>query len=273
MNSYLITGSTHDERLEKAKKIVTSYKPSTRAFGPSSCRRAQAEGLQVTSLENHPDILLVNPAPSVGISQVRQLQKFLSRKPHQAKIKTVILPEAEKLTLPAQNAFLKTLEEPPAHSIIILCSQSKENLLPTIISRCQIIQLATKIEKIDKSLIIYYSLLITKLLNSKVGERLKLIEPYEKTREEAIKFCQEMILVLREILINDKVNKKANLQLTTDNLQLIITSLQQTLNLLKANVNVKLCLDNFVLGLFSKRENPCSLRKDGNPNVTSGKTS
>lgn len=241
----LITGSTQEDRLAKAKSIISGYK------------------LPVASFNNHPDVLIINPKPSIKIIQVRQLQTFLSRKPYQAAIKVVIVAEAEKLTLAAQNCFLKTLEEPPSKSLIILGSQIPEQLLPTIISRCQIISLIPKDEiKLEPSLITNHKslaatgqALITKLIKSSLGQRLLLIEPYEKSREEAIKFCEEMIVSLRKILINQELaSPKIKPNFTRQQLLLMLKSLQLTLNLIKANVNVKLCLDNLVLNLPKDNE-------------------
>jgi len=95
-----------------------------------------AKRLDQVNLAPNPDLLVIGPEPSIGISNVRSLEKFLQRKPYQAPLKTVVITQADKLTLPAQQALLKTLEEPPAHSQIMLLCPSEELLLPTIVSRC-----------------------------------------------------------------------------------------------------------------------------------------
>lgn len=229
MNSYLIIGGTNQERFQKVKEIIRNLK------------------LEVRNWTNHPDFLVIHPYLSIGIDQVRHLQMFLTRKPYQAKIKTVVISEAEKLTIPAQNAFLKTLEEPPENSLIILCSQNEEQLLPTIISRCQLIRLASKpqIELNDSFLTSHFSLL-TSILKAGVGKRLKLIEPYTKSREEATKFCQEMLVVLKKLLSS---HPQGVMPLTPRDAIPIIKSLQKTLHLLEINVNVKLALENLVISL------------------------
>lgn len=87
-------------------------------------------------LKYHPDFLLVeNRNSPVSIETVRQIERKLSFSPSYSKKKVVVFEEAAFLTLEAQNALLKTLEEPPKHSVIILVSQ-RENFLPTILSRC-----------------------------------------------------------------------------------------------------------------------------------------
>lgn len=225
MNSYLIVGANNQERLEKINLQLSPY--------------------QLNLNHPHPDLLLVEAGLSIGINQIRQLQKFLSRKPYQLKIKAVVISEAEKLTLAAQNAFLKTLEEPPANSLIILACPNQEQLLATIVSRCQTIKLNLKPKlELDKKTSSFYLAFFSKLFQSKVGERLKLIDTYSKSREEAISFCEQAIVFLREELKKQKspvADKKILLQ--------YIKALQKSLKLLNQNVNSKLVLDNLVLDL------------------------
>jgi len=217
MNSFLIIGGSYSDRLEKIKEVS-----------------------QKSQLENQPDQLVVQAAPSVGINQVRQLKKFLSRKRYQASVKTVIIPQAEKLTRPAQNALLKTLEEPPVASQLFLSCPNENQLLATILSRCQIIKLPARSSKITPSLAKEYSSLLKELLAASPGKRLKLIEPYLKTRQGAIKFCEEIITLLRDSLSQQK-DIFQSLRL--------IKSCRSSLYLLRANINVKLVLENLVLNI------------------------
>ncbi|SHH87812.1 DNA polymerase-3 subunit delta' [Clostridium collagenovorans DSM 3089] len=75
---------------------------------------------------------------SLGVDEVRQLISEISKKPYEGDKKVVIIYEAHKMTVEAQNAFLKTVEEPPQGVFIILLSESSEQILDTIKSRCQI---------------------------------------------------------------------------------------------------------------------------------------
>ena len=87
---------------------------------------------------NHPDILQIDSSNStIGVDAIRQLSHFLHGSAQQQPNKVVLLSQAEKLTEAAANALLKTLEEPPAHSFIILTSSSADRLPATILSRCQ----------------------------------------------------------------------------------------------------------------------------------------
>lgn len=96
--------------------------------------------LETPHLENAPDCIRVKPeGNSIKIAQIRNLQSDIVIKPHK-KYKIYIIDKAEKMTVEAQNALLKTLEEPPEYAIIILVTNNKEGLLQTIRSRCEIVK-------------------------------------------------------------------------------------------------------------------------------------
>ena len=107
-----------------------------------SLGRGLAANLLDAELEGHPDFFILRPESKsrrVSIAQVRQLEHSLSRRPNRAALKVALILEAERMCLPpaeAANAFLKTLEEPPDHSLLILTSDRPEQLLPTVRSRC-----------------------------------------------------------------------------------------------------------------------------------------
>jgi len=84
------------------------------------------------------ELSIISPIEqTIGIDQIRSLKDFLYKKPFFSEYRTAIIKEAECLTPEAQNAMLKTLEEPPAHGLIILISSFPENLFPPILSRVQ----------------------------------------------------------------------------------------------------------------------------------------
>ena len=88
---------------------------------------------------NHPDVKWVTheKANSIGVDDVReQINNDIVIKPYSSKYKVYIIDEAEKMTVQAQNALLKTIEEPPKYAVIFLLTENAELLLPTINSRC-----------------------------------------------------------------------------------------------------------------------------------------
>lgn len=105
-------------------------------------------------LANYPEsldtIILQTDEASIGVDQIRDLQKQIVIKPTIQKTKIAVIVQAEKLTEEAQNALLKTLEEPPENTEIILIAPDTHLLLPTVLSRCQIITISTPPPEIDQ---------------------------------------------------------------------------------------------------------------------------
>lgn len=93
---------------------------------------------------NHPDIIRVlhdKPA-TIGVEDIRSgINNDILIKPYSSEYKVYIINEAEKMTVQAQNALLKTLEEPPAYAVIILLTSNLEMMLPTILSRCVVLNM------------------------------------------------------------------------------------------------------------------------------------
>ena len=92
---------------------------------------------------NNPDILTIGDNNNWTIENVRQIKNFFSKKPFSHQNKIVIIYQTDQLGIPAQNALLKTLEEPGKNNYLILSCAKPQSLLPTILSRCQIIHLRT----------------------------------------------------------------------------------------------------------------------------------
>lgn len=95
----------------------------------SSCQRMD-KGI-------HPDLIQITPAgEAIKIGQIRELQRAIAFKPYEARWRVIIVDGAERMTREAANAFLKTLEEPPPWTTIILVATTGEGLPPTVLSRC-----------------------------------------------------------------------------------------------------------------------------------------
>jgi DNA polymerase-3 subunit delta' len=88
--------------------------------------------------DSHPDIILIEPTgPYIRINQIRNLCSMLALKPYEARLRMVIIKNAQTMNPSAANALLKVLEEPPARTVLILTAMQTSDLLPTIVSRCQ----------------------------------------------------------------------------------------------------------------------------------------
>ncbi|TGE34132.1 DNA polymerase III subunit [Desulfosporosinus sp. Sb-LF] len=89
---------------------------------------------------NHPDVLWLKPLKTtLGIEQVLAWQEKVSLRHYEGNYKISVIEHADALTLPAANALLKIIEEPPERTVIILCAENAEGILPTIQSRAQLV--------------------------------------------------------------------------------------------------------------------------------------
>jgi len=92
---------------------------------------------------NHPDVFIVYPegkSSSIKIEKIREIIYQASLKPYEAEKRIFIISDAEAMTLEAQNALLKLLEEPPQNHILILTSSNAAALLSTVLSRCKVVK-------------------------------------------------------------------------------------------------------------------------------------
>ncbi|MBU0650027.1 hypothetical protein KKG63_02400 [Patescibacteria group bacterium] len=128
----LIVGGSKQDRLELAWKELAKY-------GFAQAKKASATA--------QPDLLLVQKEKdrkSLGIAQAREVKTFLRERPLIAAVKAVLIEDAQQLTAEAQNSLLKILEEPPDFGLILLLVDKEGSLLPTVLSRCQVLVLKVK---------------------------------------------------------------------------------------------------------------------------------
>ena len=109
------------------------------------CEKGQSEPCMVCHAckqalsGNHPDLIYVTHEKpgSIGVDDIReQISDTIMVRPYSSYYKIYIVDEAEKMTTQAQNALLKTIEEPPSYAVILLLTTNQDALLPTILSRC-----------------------------------------------------------------------------------------------------------------------------------------
>lgn len=99
---------------------------------------------------NHPDIIYTKPTKtkSIGVDDIReQIINTVQIKPYKYKYKIFIIEDADKMTVQAQNAILKTIEEPPSYAVFLLLSTNYNSFLPTILSRCTLFKIKPLPEK------------------------------------------------------------------------------------------------------------------------------
>jgi DNA polymerase-3 subunit delta' len=236
-HSFLVIQGAKTQRRKRILEIIAEFSENQK-FNFDSC----------------PDILNFEGKTSVSINQMRNLKKLAQRKPYFLSKKFALILEAEKLTLPAQNSLLKLLEEPPPNTIIILSCQNEALLLPTVVSRCQIIKITPK-EKTDAGSFSESFTVLKKIILGKVKGRFEKAEILSKDRETATKFLNDSILIFRELIrqnlaIKTPLPAQEDLKnLSTAQLLAQIKSFQKTKELVKKNVNTRLALEALFLNI------------------------
>lgn len=151
---------------------------------------------------NHPDVTIIRPSgSSIKIKQIWEIISLVSKKSVEGGYKVIIFEDAEKMTDEAQNAFLKTLEEPNQDTVFILIVENLNLLLSTMQSRCQVF----KFRKLDQHSIIEYLSknqgfsqsqikLAASSADGSIGKSLKILfdDTYSKKRNESIRIISEI---------------------------------------------------------------------------------
>lgn len=222
---------------------------------------------------NNPDFLYIEPeGNSVKIEQIRYIQRKIQEKPIISNKKVYIINDADKMTTEAQNCLLKTLEEPPEYSTIILIGSNENMFLSTIKSRCMIIHFSKiEDEKIRKYLEEKYELKdistnMLEIFQGSIGKAILLKdkkEQYEKI-ELIIKSISQKsiidILNMSEILYKSKeeifdILEYINvilIKLSKIDYEYIkcINGVEETKTRLKQNANYDMSIDNMLFNMW-----------------------
>ena len=158
---------------------------------------------------NHPDIIFITHEKpgTIGVDDIRrQINTDVAIKPYSGPKKIYIVSEGEKMTVQAQNALLKTLEEPPEYAVILILTDNVNTLLPTILSRCVVLNMKPVRDAQIKEYLMenmgipdYKADICVAFARGNVGKARLLAnsEEFDKVKEEAItllKYIGEMEL-------------------------------------------------------------------------------
>lgn len=139
--AYLFCGPAGSNKTAAAYALAQAYLCPKGAKGPRGGLCGACDACSRIARRKHPDVRYYAPEGAGGylVEQIREIVSDVSYAPIQAKSKVYILDRVDMLGTAAANAFLKTLEEPPANVMIVLLGRTRESVLPTIVSRCQVV--------------------------------------------------------------------------------------------------------------------------------------
>jgi DNA polymerase III subunit gamma/tau len=133
-HAYLFTGARGVGKTSTARILA---KALNCAEGPTSTPCNQCDICEAVTSGDDIDVIEIDGASNRGIDEIRQLRSNVNVRPSRARFKIYIIDEVHMLTVPAFNALLKTLEEPPEHVKFIFCTTDPEKIPITVLSRCQ----------------------------------------------------------------------------------------------------------------------------------------
>ena len=146
-HALLFTGPSGTGRLEAAlrlAKALNCLEPPPASTSPNALTDAichQCRSCRKIESGNHPDIHAIAPdGTHIKIAQIRELCDTLLAKPLEARHRLIVIQDADRMNVQAANALLKVLEEPPMGTIFVLLALQPSELLPTIVSRCQVVR-------------------------------------------------------------------------------------------------------------------------------------
>lgn len=200
--AYLITGERMQGKEFIARIFANALVCEHPEDGYKPCGKCKS-CIQAASA-NHPDIITVTHQKpnTISVDDIReQIVGDAQVKPYQSKWKIYIMNEAEKMTPQAQNALLKTLEEPPEYVVIMLLATSLSSMLPTIISRCVQLDMRPVEDKVVKHHLMsevqipdYRADICTAFARGNIGKARSLAtsEDFEEIKDEAVRILKNV---------------------------------------------------------------------------------
>ncbi len=204
-HAYIINGEKSSGKEFIARMFAMSLQCEKGEIEPCQECRSCKQALS----DNHPDIIRVTHEKpnTISVEDIRtQVNNDVAIKPYSGAYKIYLINEAEKMTPQAQNAILKTLEEPPAYAVILLLTANVNSLLPTILSRCVVLNMKPVADELVKKYLMeqlqipdYKAEVCVAFARGNVGRAKALAssEDFENVKAEAIsllKYIQDMEL-------------------------------------------------------------------------------
>lgn len=263
VHAYLLIGEK-SSTLEEGHQLamaVNCLSPGEKVFCGEclSCRKIRHG--------NHPDVMTIEPqGTSMKIGQMREIQKAIGFKRFEGRCKVVVLTGAELLTIEAGNSLLKVLEDPPSDTLFILNGSNADNILPTILSRCQTIQVADSrsgsetTDGTEDDMAQVHSLL-RGLPTMDDNQLLSLAGELEKNRENIRNILELLLATLRDLAVCRItggeslacyplwLSQLAEVEMTPEKALLAAMEVQKSQRQIEQKANIHLVLDVLLIKL------------------------
>lgn len=216
------------------KKMLANLFAMTLCVRLGTMNRVENVSCKQADSGNHPDIIRVTHEKpnSISVDDIRtQVNNTVDIKPYQGPYKVYIIPQADMMTPQAQNAILKTIEEPPSYAVFLLLTENAETLLPTINSRCVMLKLRNIKDTLIKKYLMenleipdYKADMCTAFAQGNMGRAIMLAnsDHFNEIREEAVQLLKH----ISEMELNEIVAAVKNISVykleITDYLDIIM---------------------------------------------------
>ena len=204
---------------------------------------------------NHPDIFIVSgtKATGIGVDDVRdQVVARMATQPFKYRYKVFIVDKAETLTPAAQNALLKTIEEPAPYGVFLFLAAHVHTLLPTLLSRCVLVKLGETMHIPDDETMALAEEIASNAAGMDILEALALyrrIEPYKDSRESAQSFLDMLYLSYGKRITHAAATGAGPAHIWYDS----IAAIKHTKQVLAQNGNFQLAMELMLLRLSDRK--------------------
>ena len=256
-HAYLFCGANEICQAEVYEMATALNCSNLQKDGPcGKCRscRQMADG-------NHPDFVVIGTADGkqkISIDQIRQLKQKAALRSYQDGYQIFFLPRMENCTLQAANGLLQILEEPPAATIFFLTTAHEDLLLPTMVSRCQILHFTNPAQEqlTDmREMLLQARDFLQSLAQTNDAFLLEWSKNWEGKNDECLRFLTAMLYLIRDSYLPEMIKK--DLALSTITIPplfgcyaiLAAKEVEQSIQYIQKQVNLKMVLDVLVLHL------------------------